>query len=92
MTKLESVCLIIAKSSKEPISTLRLSLMVYLCDWKSSLFFKRKITEKEYRYQHHSIKDDIMDYIGHSIYFKFQHENIGAFKDKILLIPKNKNL
>lgn len=92
MTKLEAICLKIAGSSNEPISALRMSLMVYLCDWKSAVFFKKKITNKEYQYHSHSVKNDIMDYIKNSMYFKFKYEKVGGSIEKVLILPINKNL
>lgn len=92
MNKLESLCLHIIEKSEAPISELKLGYLVYLCDWASALYTKKKITDKKYEYFMGSIKNDILDSINYSPYFKTITENQSAGIKRTTIISSQGDL
>ena len=69
MNKLEALCVHIITKSENSMTPLRLGYLTYLCDWASALRTKKKISNKEYRYYHNTIENDILDNIEDSLFF-----------------------
>lgn len=87
MDKLEDLCLQILKRSKSENTVFRLGYLVYLCDWNAALFTGHTISKKKYEYHFGTIKNDLMNSIGNSMYFKFLNEQNVYGSKKYIVFP-----
>lgn len=81
MKNLEQLCAYIIKNTNNEMTDLRLSFLVYLCDWSSALKSGETITSKRYQYENRLIKNDIVEDLKYSMNFRIGRE-INKYKSQ----------